>query len=84
MKIYRDKLNYHRHKCHFCSYVWEHHNVNDVKHGDSGSHECPNCKHCNWSLGIYKGDEAPESINGNDPGPAVVAIIHPDQQKETI
>ena len=51
---------YHRHKCKFCGFVWEHHNSNDVKHGDKGAHECPGCDRCNWSLGIYDGDEKPQ------------------------
>jgi hypothetical protein len=57
-------LAYHRHKCHFCGFVWEHHDVNDQRHGAGGAHECPGCHRCNWSLGIYEGDELPRVRNG--------------------
>lgn len=46
---------WHRHQCHFCNFIWEHHDSNDLKHGDQGAHECPSCHRCNWSLGIYDG-----------------------------
>lgn len=81
--MYADPLNYHRHKCHFCDYIWDHHDINDKKHGDGGAHECPKCGRCNWSLGVYEGDLAPQSRNGNDPGGAVISTIHPDQQKRS-
>lgn len=75
-------MSYHKHKCHFCGYVWDHHDVNDVRHGDSGAHECPDCGRCNWSLGVYDGPEESRSRNGIDPGPAVTAVApHPDQRE---
>jgi hypothetical protein len=73
---------YHKHKCKFCSFVWEHHDCNDVRHGDYGAHECPGCHRCNWSLGIYDGPEEPKVRNGKEPegGKTNVALIHPDQK----
>lgn len=58
---------YHRHRCVFCAYVWEHADVNDLHHGSSGAHECPACHRCNWSLGIYEGPESPKIRNGLSP-----------------
>lgn len=66
---YASPDGYHRHKCHFCGYVWEHSNDNDVRHGDTGAHECPSCHRCNWSLGIYDGPEAPRVRQGVMPSP---------------
>jgi hypothetical protein len=68
---------FHKHKCHFCAFVWEHHNCNDVGHGDYGAHECPSCHRCNWGLGIYTGLEEPRIRNGK----VVMGSmpIHPDQ-----
>src|SRR4051812_6129659 len=79
---------YHKHRCRFCSFVWEHHDTNDRGHNVSpGSHECPACHRCNWGLGIYDGDEEPRVRNGADPGPGVAALrpdeIHPDQRLRT-
>jgi hypothetical protein len=79
---------YHKHKCKFCTFVWEHHDTNDRGHNASpGSHECPACHRCNWGLGIYDGDEEPRVRNGADPGPGVAALrpdeIHPDQRLRT-
>jgi len=78
---------FHKHKCKFCGLVWEHHNVNDVRHGDEGAHECPGCHRCNWGLGIYQGDEAPRARNGRTPAPTAVpgdrVTIHPDQDHVT-
>jgi len=71
---------YHRHKCRWCAYVWEHHNVNDVRHGDGGAHSCPGCGKCNWSLGIYLGNELPRVRNGVEPVNATGPVqIHQDQ-----
>lgn len=50
---------FHKHKCVFCGFVWEHADENDIKHGSKGAHECPGCHRCNWSLGIYEGPEEP-------------------------
>lgn len=71
----------HKHKCFFCAFVWEHHDINDVRHGSGGAHECPSCHRCNWSLGIYVGPELPRIKNGVDPpeGVAMAGPIHPDQ-----
>ncbi len=73
---------YHKHRCAFCAFVWEHHDRNDVRHGVQGAHECPACHRCNWSLGIYSGGEEPKVRNGL-PAPEGVAeaggSIHPDQ-----
>lgn len=75
--------NFHKHKCHFCGYVWKHHDINDVRHGSGGAHECPSCDRCNWSLGIYDGKDEPQTTNGVTPEmlPAVFgdSDIHPDQ-----
>lgn len=49
----------HKHKCHFCGWVWEHADSCDIKHGDEGFHECARCGRCNWEMGIYTGDEPP-------------------------
>jgi hypothetical protein len=72
---------YHKHRCKFCAYVWEHSDANDLRHGDGGAHECPACHRCNWSLGIYTGAEEPRVRNGIDPGGAAVfgLTLHPDQ-----
>lgn len=73
---------YHKHKCHWCGFVWQHHDVNDTQHGSAGAHECPGCHRCNWSLGIYTGAEEPRVTNGATPHPAATAarhVIHPDQ-----
>lgn len=65
---YTSPINYHRHKCNFCGYVWEHHNINDVSHNASpGSHECPACHRCNWEMGIYNGPTKPGIRNGKVP-----------------
>lgn len=64
---YISPFGYHRHQCKFCNYVWEHHDMNDVEHGEEGTHECPTCHRCNWSLGIYEGTLAPEIRNGKYP-----------------
>ena len=77
--MYISPIDFHRHKCNFCGFVWEHHNINDVRHGDYGAHECPSCHRCNWGLGIYQGDEVPRVRNGITPTSPVKAIIHPDQ-----
>jgi hypothetical protein len=72
--------NYHKHRCNFCAFVWEHHDVNDVRHGEAGAHECPACHRCNWSLGIYAGDEPPRVRNGTEPvTPTPVVEMHRDQ-----
>jgi hypothetical protein len=75
---------YHKHKCQFCGFVWEHHDCNDARHAAGGAHECPGCHRCNWSLGIYVGSEEPRVRNGEAPvGAAAVGMaaspIHPDQ-----
>lgn len=72
---------YHKHKCVFCGFVWEHHDCNDVRHGDDGAHECPGCHRCNWSLGVYEGGEEPRVRNGQRPPPASASsyTLHPDQ-----
>jgi hypothetical protein len=79
---------YHKHKCKFCGFVWDHHDCNDVRHADYGAHECPGCHRCNWSLGIYTGAEEPQVRNGREPGPLTGnpvtgffthGPIHPDQ-----
>lgn len=71
----------HKHKCAFCGFVWEHHDCNDVRHGDYGAHECPGCHRCNWSLGIYTGDEPARVRNGKEPVMPGVSFgpMHPDQ-----
>lgn len=61
------ETGYHRHKCHFCGFVYEHHDCNDVSHGDYGAHECPGCHRCGWGMGIYTGDEPPRVRNGRVP-----------------
>jgi hypothetical protein len=71
--------NYHKHKCVYCGYVWQHHDVNDVSHGDYGAHECPQCERCNWGLGIYTGDESPAVVNGKIPPDNKAVTMHPDQ-----
>lgn len=78
-------MSFHKHKCKFCSFVWEHHDINDRGHGTDGSHECPCCHRCNWGMGIYVGSEEPRVRNGVNP-PSGVALadvgepgIHPDQ-----
>lgn len=51
---------WHRHKCHFCAYVWEHADACDKHHNAViGSHECPGCHKCGWGMGIYSGVEEP-------------------------
>lgn len=72
---------FHKHKCRWCGFVWQHHDCNDTRHGDGGAHECPGCHRCNWSLGIYEGVEEPRVTNGTEPGVGTVAYptIHPDQ-----
>jgi hypothetical protein len=82
---YKSPDSYHRHKCKYCALVWEHHDVNDARHGDEGAHECPGCHRCNWSLGIYEGDQAPVVRNGKmlPPGMGSPTKIHPDQMKTT-
>lgn len=73
---------FHKHKCKFCAFVWEHHDCNDARHGDGGAHECPACHRCNWSLGIYTGDDEPKVRNGGAPalGAGLPGLtIHPDQ-----
>lgn len=61
------EANYHRHKCKFCGFVWEHHNCNDKSHGDYGAHECPGCHRCNWEMGVYDGSDPPQIRNGRVP-----------------
>lgn len=61
---YQSEHGYHRHKCYFCGFVWEHRDENDKHHGNSGAHECPGCSRCNWSLGIYEGGESPKIRHG--------------------
>lgn len=59
---------FHKHKCHYCGFVWQHADACDVSHNAvPGSHECPSCNRCNWELGIYDGDEEPSQ-------PAVTAM----------
>ncbi len=74
--------NYHKHKCHYCGFVWQHHDANDASHNAvPGAHECPSCHRCNWGLGIYGGSEEPRITNGISP-PAALCMpcpIHPDQ-----
>lgn len=65
--MYVSPPGYHRHRCQFCSFVFEHHDCNDIHHGDSGVHECPSCHRCLWSLGIYSGEEPPRVRNGLTP-----------------
>lgn len=79
--MYRSPPGYHRHKCKFCSFTWEHHDCNDIRHGDYGAHECPGCHRCNWSLGIYEGDDPPLITNGQVPSEEQFRqyTIHPDQ-----
>lgn len=73
-------MAYHKHKCKFCGFVWEHHDANDAHHNAApGAHECPGCHRCNWGLGIYSGGEDPRVRNGIDPDPDVAGAIHPDQ-----
>lgn len=36
MNKYISPENYHRHQYKFCNYVWEHHDCNDITHGDMG------------------------------------------------
>jgi hypothetical protein len=77
---YRIPENYHTHRCKFCAFVWEHHDINDAKHADYGAHECPACHRCNWSLGIYDGLEIPKVRNGRAaPQEYGAHPIHPDQ-----
>ena len=76
---YSSPTDFHRHKCKFCAFVWEHHDTNDVIHGDYGAHECPACHRCNWSLGIYKGPDAPAIRNGKVLADYAHILIHPDQ-----
>lgn len=64
---YESPAEYHRHQCKFCNYVWEHADINDIHHGDTGAHECPACHRCNWSLGIYEGPLSPQIRNGAVP-----------------
>jgi hypothetical protein len=83
---YQSPPGYHKHECKFCAFVWEHHDANDVRHGDYGAHECPACHRCNWSLGIYEGPREPAVRNGRAPpeaGVPVIAEIHPDQRHAT-
>ncbi len=62
---YASEANYHRHKCAFCGFVWEHHDINDKSHNAvPGLHECPSCYRCNRQLGIYDGPETPRIRNG--------------------
>lgn len=78
--------NFHKHKCAFCGFVWQHHDCNDVRHGDYGAHECPGCHRCNWGLGIYDGPEEPRVTNGKVPAAGVNApapSIHNDQNHIT-
>jgi hypothetical protein len=78
-------MNYHKHRCHWCAFVWEHHDANDAHHNASPlSHACPACHRCNWGLGIYEGAEPAKARNGKDPGPAVLGSIHPDQAVRTL
>lgn len=52
----------HKHKCHFCGWVWEHPDECDTHHNAvPGSHECGRCLRCNWQMGIYEGDEPPSA-----------------------
>lgn len=82
--------HFHKHKCKFCGFVWQHHDINDESHNfitipgpqhkledNFGAHECPSCHRCNWGLGIYTGAEEPRVQNG------LVLLIAP-QQKTTI
>jgi len=56
---------YHRHKCSYCGFVYEHHDCNDAGHNAvPGAHECPACHRCGWGMGIYEGDESPRVRNG--------------------
>lgn len=64
MSAYVSPPGFHRHRCFFCATVWEHHDTSDLEHGTSGAHECPNCRRCNWSLGIYTGEEPPVIHHG--------------------
>lgn len=74
--------DFHKHKCLFCAFVWQHHNVNDVSHGGYGAHECPCCHRCNWGLGIYDGPDEPKVMNGKTPiEPMQSFAIHRDQDK---
>jgi CheY-like chemotaxis protein len=87
MPVTPPAAGYHKHRCHFCAFVWDHHDCNDVKHGDGGAHECPHCGRCNWSLGVYSGPEPAVMRNGEDPGqPAPGSyspvLMHPDQLEE--
>jgi hypothetical protein len=77
---YASEPGYHRHRCAFCAYVWEHHDANDSRHGDYGAHECPACHRCNWSLGIYDGPLPPAIRNGRMPLSGETPPIHPDQK----
>jgi hypothetical protein len=77
-----ESSEYHKHKCKFCAYVWQHHNINDVSHNDLGAHECPSCHRCNWGLGIYTGPLSPMVCNGTRPESITLDVnIHPDQNK---
>jgi hypothetical protein len=74
------ETGYHKHKCQFCGFVWQHHDCNDARHGSGGAHECPSCHRCNWSLGIYVGAEEPRVTNGLTPAPGMAsAPIAPEQ-----
>lgn len=70
---------FHKHKCKFCGFVWEHHDCNDVRHGNYGAHECPGCHRCNWSLGIYEGAEEPRVRNGLVSVGGAGLLISPEQ-----
>jgi hypothetical protein len=50
---------YHRHRCPYCLFVYEHTDASDVKHGSE--HECPKCRKCGWGQGIYEGPDEPEA-----------------------
>lgn len=79
---YVERPGFHRHKCKFCGFVWEHHDINDARHGDGGAHECPSCHRCNWSLGIYVGAERPRAENGVTPAAEGPNITSPLQRPD--
>jgi hypothetical protein len=60
-EVWAQGEGYHKHKCAYCGFVWEHHNANDKRHGSEGAHECAVCGRCNWGMGIYEGHLPPQA-----------------------
>lgn len=66
--MYASPTGYHRHRCSWCAFVYEHADCNDTHHNAAPlSHSCPACHRCGWGMGIYEGEEPPRVRNGLEP-----------------